>query len=68
MASRQTPVSPDRAARDPESASQGVMMAKKAFSAGTVAHVLETQGTWHTVLTVQDEQVQVSITRRPWWR
>lgn len=54
-------------ARDPESASQGVTMANKAFSAGTVAHTLENQGTWQTVISIQDEQVKVSIAKRRWW-
>jgi hypothetical protein len=58
----------DLLARDPEAASQGALMANKAFSAGTVAHALDTHGSWQTVITVQGDQVKVSITKRRWWR
>ncbi|MCP9945103.1 hypothetical protein LUX12_10415 [Streptomyces somaliensis] len=58
----------DLLARDPEVASQGALTADRAFSAGTVAHALGTRGSRQTAITVQGGQVEVSITRRRWWR
>jgi hypothetical protein len=58
----------DLLARDPVAAAQGALMANKAFSAGTVAHALDTQGSWQTVITVHGEQIKVSITKRRWWQ
>ncbi|MBC3982083.1 hypothetical protein H8N01_05785 [Streptomyces sp. AC536] len=58
----------DLLARDPEAASQGALMANKAFSAGTVDQALNSQGSWQTVITVQGEQVNISIAKRRWWR
>ncbi|MFJ5227837.1 hypothetical protein [Streptomyces sp. NPDC088400] len=43
-------------------------MADEAFSAGTVDHALDAHGSWQTVISVQGEQVKVSITKRRWWR
>ncbi|MFJ9031424.1 hypothetical protein ACIRQP_23415 [Streptomyces sp. NPDC102274] len=57
----------DLVARDPEAASQGAMMANRAFSVGTVAQALDTHGSWQTVVSVQGEQVKISITKRRWW-
>ncbi|MEU9791924.1 hypothetical protein AB0E27_15095 [Streptomyces sparsogenes] len=54
-------------ALDPEGAAQGALMANKAFSVGTVDHAVDTHGSWQTVITVQGEQVKISITKRRWW-
>ncbi|MEU5614210.1 hypothetical protein AB0H03_36840 [Streptomyces sparsogenes] len=58
----------DLLALDPEAASQGALMANRAFSVGTVDHAIDAHGRWQTVITVQGEQVKVSIIKRRWWR
>ncbi|MFI6288431.1 hypothetical protein ACIBCM_27415 [Streptomyces sp. NPDC051018] len=58
----------DLVARAPEAASQGALMANKAFSAGTVERALNTHGSWHTVITVHGEQVKIAIAKRRWWQ
>ncbi|MFE0424938.1 hypothetical protein [Streptomyces sp. NPDC058953] len=53
---------------DPEAASQGALMANRAFSARTVEQVIKAHRSWRTVVTVRGEQVEISITRHRWWR
>ncbi|MEU3599785.1 hypothetical protein ABZ714_13815 [Streptomyces sp. NPDC006798] len=55
-------------ALDPEAASQGALMANRAFAAGTVAQVLKRHGVWRTVVTAGGEQIEISIAKRSWWR
>lgn len=54
-------------AQDPEGASEGTMMANRAFSVGTVQHALDAHGSWRTTVTVHGEPVAVLVTRRRWW-
>ncbi len=42
-------------AQDPEAVAKGAMMANRAFSVGTVQHVLDTHGSWRTRVTVHGE-------------
>ncbi|MBB0244570.1 hypothetical protein FNQ90_10760 [Streptomyces alkaliphilus] len=57
----------DLLARDPEAASQGVLMAKRAFSEGTVRHALQSTRMWQTVVVVLGEPVPIRIRKTRWW-
>ncbi|MEU5160482.1 hypothetical protein AB0G74_12845 [Streptomyces sp. NPDC020875] len=53
---------------DPEAASQGALMANRAFASGTVEQVLKSHGVWRTVVSARGERIEISIARRSWWR
>jgi hypothetical protein len=55
-------------AQDPEAAAEGAMMAKRAFSVGTVQHALDANGSWRTNVTVCGEPVLVVVVKRRLWR
>lgn len=50
-------------AHDPEGAAEGAMMANRAFSVGTVQHVLDTHGNWRTSITVTGESVPIVVVK-----
>lgn len=53
----------DFLAQDPEAAAEGVMMANRAFSVGTVKYAVDTYGSWRTSLTVRGEPVTVKVVK-----
>jgi hypothetical protein len=54
-------------AQDPEAAAEGVMMANRAFSVGTVQHALDAHGSWRTSVTVHGERVPVVVVKKRLW-
>ncbi|MGW6460840.1 hypothetical protein ACWF94_33760 [Streptomyces sp. NPDC055078] len=51
---------------DPAGAAQGVLMAKRAFTEGTVQHALDTRRSWLTTVSVQGRPVKLTIVKRRW--